>query len=90
MLERLRAEKPKNRAEGGKMEDTVLVSDEELLREIKRDPVLLADIQYRILTRKLHNQIMEKVSEAIESGTVQVNSIEDIETCLQIELLLAQ
>lgn len=72
------------------MEDTVLVSDEEILREVKRDPALLADIQYRILSRKLHNQIMEKVTEAIESGTVQVNSIEDIETCLEIELLLAQ
>lgn len=72
------------------LQSKVLVSDEDILAEVKGDPALLADIQYRILSRKLHNQIMEKVTEAIESGVVQVNSIEDIETCLQIELMLAE
>lgn len=62
--------------------------DRELLRELKADPAILAEIQYRILSRKLHNQIYEMVTEAIEDGTVQVNSVEDLPTLIELDLLL--
>lgn len=42
----------------------------------------------RILSKKLHNQIYTMVTEAIEDGTVQVNSVEDLLTLIELDLLL--
>lgn len=65
-----------------------IVTDIEILQEVKADPAILAEIQYRILSRKLHNQIYTMVTEAIEDGTVQVNSVEDLLTLIELDLLL--
>lgn len=65
-----------------------IVTDIEILKEVKADPDILAEIEYRILSRKLHNQIYTMVTEAIEDGTVQVNSVEDLLTLIELDLLL--
>jgi hypothetical protein len=65
-----------------------IVTDIEILKEVKADPAILAEIQYRILSRKLHNQIYTMVTEAIDNGTVQVNSVEDFITLIELDLLL--
>ena len=62
--------------------------DRELLRELKADPSLLAEIQYRILSRKLHNQIYEMVTEAIDNDVVQVKTVEDLLTLIELDLLI--
>lgn len=62
--------------------------DRELLRELKADPAILAEIEYRILSKKLHNQIYTMVTEAIEDGTVQINAVEDLLTLIELDLLL--
>lgn len=41
-----------------------------------------------ILKSRLHNAIMNMVTESVESGNVQVESVEDIEILLYLELLL--
>lgn len=65
-----------------------IVTDIEILQEVKADPAILAEIEYRILSKKLHNQIYTMVTEAIEDGTVQVNSVEDLLTLIELDLLL--
>lgn len=65
-----------------------IVTDIEILQEVKADPAILAEIEYRILSKKLHNQIYTMVTEAIEEGTVQVNSVEDLLTLIELDLLL--
>ena len=50
----------------------VLVTDKQILQEVKGDIALLAEVQYRILSKKLHNQIMELTEEAVASGNVQI------------------
>ncbi|MGN0160879.1 MAG: hypothetical protein ACI4AQ_05785 [Lachnospiraceae bacterium] len=62
--------------------------DRELLRELKADPAILAELQYRILSRKLHNQIYGMVTEAIENDVVQVKTVEDLLTLIELDLLL--
>ena len=62
--------------------------DRELLQELKADPAILAEIQYRILSRKLHNQIYEMVTEAIDNNTIKVKSVEDLFTLIELDLLL--
>jgi hypothetical protein len=62
--------------------------DRELLRELKADPAILAELQYRILSRKLHNQICEMVTEAIENDVVQVKTVEDLLTLIELDLLI--
>ena len=65
-----------------------IVTDIEILQEVKADPAILAEIEYRILSKKLHNQIYTMVTEAIEDGTVQVNSVDDLLTLIELDLLL--
>ena len=65
-----------------------IVTDIEILQEVKADPAILAEIENRILSKKLHNQIYTMVTEAIEDGTVQVNSVEDLLTLIELDLLL--
>lgn len=65
-----------------------IVTDIEILQEVKADPAILAEIEYRILSKKLHNQIYTMVTEAIEDGTVEVNSVEDLLTLIELDLLL--
>lgn len=65
-----------------------IVTDIEILQEVKADPAILAEMEYRILSRKLHNQIYTMVTEAIDNGTVQVNSVEDLLTLIELDLLL--
>lgn len=62
--------------------------DRELLQELKADPAILAEIQYRILSRKLHNQIYEMVTEAIDNNTIKVKSVEDLFILIELDLLL--
>ena len=62
--------------------------DRELLRELKADPAILAELQYRILSRKLHNQIYEMVTEAIDNDVVQVKNVEDLLTLIELDLLI--
>ena len=65
-----------------------IVTDIEILQEVKADPAILAEIQYRILSRKLHNQIYEMVTEAIDNNTIKVKSVEDLFTLIELDLLL--
>jgi hypothetical protein len=69
------------------VDDKVL--DAEIIKEVRSDISLLTEIQHRILVKKLHNQLMGMATDAIESGRVQVNSVEDIIALLELELLLS-
>ncbi len=64
------------------------VTDEERLSVLKNTPALLAEVDGVILKSRLHNAIMNMVTESVERGNVQVESVEDIETLLYLELLL--
>lgn len=64
------------------------VTDEERLSVLKNTPALLAEVDGVILKSRLHNAIMNMVTESVESGNMQVESVEDIETLLYLELLL--
>ncbi len=68
--------------------DKGIITDTERLSVIKSTPALLAEVDGVILRNRLHNAIMDLVTESIESGKVQIESIEDIETLLYLELLL--
>lgn len=67
----------------------VFVTDKQILQEVKGDIALLAEVQYRILSKKLHNQIMELTEEAVASGNVQMNTVEDLLTLIELDLLLS-
>lgn len=41
------------------------ITDQELLRELKAYPALLAEVQGKVLARKLHNQIYELINKAV-------------------------
>lgn len=65
-----------------------IITDTERLFVIKSNPALLAEVDGVILRNRLHNAIMDLVTDSIESGKVQVESVEDIEMLLYLELLL--
>lgn len=81
-----RAESELERIEKGKMAKEI--TDEERLSVLKNTPALLADVDGVILRYRLHNAIMNMVTESIESGNIPIESVEDIETLLYLELLL--
>lgn len=64
------------------------ITDEDRLSVLKSTPALLAEVDGVILRNRLHNAIMDLVTESVESGKVQIESVEDIETLLYLELLL--
>ena len=65
-----------------------IITDTERLFVIKSNPALLAEVDGVILRNRLRNAIMDLVTDSIESGKVQVESVEDIEMLLYLELLL--
>ena len=65
-----------------------IAEDEEILREVRSDISLLTEVRYRILKRKLHNQLMDLVEDSVENKKVQINSIEDLLTVIELDLLL--
>ena len=67
-----------------------VITNTERLTVLSTRPDLLAEIDSVILKNRLHNALMNMAIESVESGKVQVESIEDLETLLYIDLLLAE
>ena len=65
-----------------------LEEDREILMMVRSDRALLEEIRYKILRDKLHNQIMDLVTDAVENGKVQIDSVEDLFTLIELDLLL--
>ena len=65
-----------------------IAEDEAILKEVHSDRALLEEIRYRILRKKLHNQLTGLITEAVESGKATVESIEDFATLVELDLLL--
>ena len=70
------------------MTDNELLTDENILRELKLDISLLAEVQYRILQKKVHEQLISLAEDAIENNSVAITSVEDLLTLVELELLL--
>lgn len=66
-----------------------IIEDEDILKEVRADRALLEEIRYRILSKKLHNQLISLVEDAIDNDKVQINSIEDLQALVELELLLS-
>lgn len=62
--------------------------DRELLQELKSDPYMLEELRFRILCRKLHKQLYDLVTDAIDRGVVKVESIEDFVSLVELDLML--
>lgn len=66
-----------------------VITNTERLSVLKSRPDLLAEIDGVIIRNRLHNELMNLAIESVESGDVKVESVEDLETLLYLELLLA-
>lgn len=64
------------------------VSDEEILKEIQTDPALLAEIENRILRKRLHKTIFEKVEDAVANDAIKASSVDDFIRLIELDLLL--
>lgn len=62
--------------------------DKEILREVRSDKALLEEIRYRILSKKLHNQIMALAKDAVDNEIIPINNIEDFCTLARLDLSL--
>lgn len=65
------------------------VSDEEILKEVRRDPVLLVEIENRILRKRLGKAILEKVEDAVENDVIKASSVDDFIRLIGLDLLLS-
>lgn len=63
--------------------------DDEIIREVRSDSDLLTEIRYRILIKKLHNQLMDLIEDAIENERVQINSVADLLDLIELDLMLS-
>ena len=64
------------------------ITDQELLRELKAYPALLAEVQGKVLARKLHNQIYELINKAVSNDDIKIESVDDFITLVELDLLL--
>lgn len=83
-------DKAKMEANRLRAENELYKMNTERLAVLQSRPDLLAEVDGVILRNRLHKAIMNMVIESVESGKVQVESIEDIETLLYLELLVSE
>lgn len=65
------------------------VSDEEILKEVRRDPVLLVEIENRILRKRLGKAILGKLEDAVENDVIKASSVDDFIRLIGLDLLLS-
>ena len=72
------------------IKDTIGIDNSELLREIYRDPELVAELHNRILKRRIHSQILALIAEALESGSIKAEDLKNTDTLLGLGIILSR
>ena len=67
-----------------------LETDREIIEYLDKHEDIRVELIYKMRKEELHNALMAEVERAIKSGDVQINSIEDFDTAVRLDLLLME